>query len=68
MTVDEVKTLVMIAREHNRQPGTFDYRYPQTFFSTFPEIDSESYITLGAGDDLNGKRRVHTGVETKVYN
>ena len=51
----EVRTLVAIASEHNRQPGAFDYNYPQSFYSTFPEIESESYITLGSND----KRRVH---------
>ena len=51
----EVQDFIMIAREHNRQPGTFDYRFPQTFYSTFPEIDQETYITLGS----NQRRRVH---------
>ena len=52
----EVRTLIAIATEHNRQPGVFDYNFPQTFYSTFPEIESESYITLGS----DAKRRVHT--------
>ena len=51
----ELRTLHMIAAEHNRQPGLFDYRYPQTFYSLYPEIEQESYVTLGG----NAKRRVH---------
>jgi hypothetical protein len=44
----DVQSLIMIAREHNRTPGTFDYSYPQTFYSTFPEIDQETYVTIGS--------------------
>jgi hypothetical protein len=47
--------MVAIASEHNRQPGAFDYNYPQTFYSLFPEIEQESYVTIGS----NKKRRVH---------
>ena len=50
----DVQSLIMIYREHNREPGTFDYRFPQTFYSTFPDIDQETYVTLGADQ----KRRV----------
>ena len=50
-----VRTMVNIAKEHNRQPGVFNYSYPQTFYSTFPEIDSETYVTLGSA----AGRRVH---------
>ena len=28
MAADDVNALVMIAREHNREPGAFDYRFP----------------------------------------
>ena len=55
MKHSDVQSLVMIAREHNRQPGAFDYNYPQTFYSTFPEIETETYVTLGSDQ----KRRVH---------
>ena len=55
MKKSDVDSLIMIAREHNRQPGTFDYNYPQTFYSTFPEIDQETYVTIGSDQ----KRRVH---------
>ena len=48
MKHSDVQRLVMIAREHNRQPGAFDYSYPQTFYSTFPEIETETYVTLGS--------------------
>lgn len=53
----EVRTLVAIASEHNRVPGAFDYTVPQTFYSLYPEIDQETYITLGGSA---AKRRVHT--------
>ena len=56
MKHSEVQNFIMIAREHNRQPGAFDYRVPQTFYSTFPEIDQETYVSLGGG--ARG-RRVH---------
>lgn len=55
MNPKEVRTIVSIASEHNRQPGIFDYNYPQTFYSLYPEIDQESYITVGG----KAKRRVH---------
>lgn len=55
LTPKEVRTIVSIATEHNRNPGTFDYNYPQTFFSLYPEIEQESYVTIGS----NAKRRVH---------
>ena len=55
MKHSDVQTLIMIAREHNRTPGTFDYSFPQTFYSTFPDIDQETYVTLGS----HQKRRVH---------
>ena len=56
MRRSEVNSLVMIAREHNREPGAFDYRFPQHFYSTFPEIDQETYVTWGSDQ----QRRVHT--------
>ena len=55
MQHSEVQSMIMTLREHNRPPGTFDYRFPQTFYSTFPEIDQESYVTIGS----DKKRRVH---------
>ena len=48
MKHSEVQNFIMIMREHNRLPGAFDYRYPQTFYSTFPEIDQETYVTVGS--------------------
>ena len=53
----EIRTIVSIASEHNRQPGAFDYNYPQTFYSLYPEIEQETYITIGGSA---AKRRVHT--------
>ena len=55
MKHSQIEEIVMIAREHNRAPGAFDYRFPQTFYSTFPEIDRETYVTIGS----NQSRRVH---------
>jgi hypothetical protein len=56
LTPLEVRTIVSIASEHNRHPGLFDYSFKQTFYSLYPEIEQESYVTLGG----NAKRRVHT--------
>lgn len=52
----DVRTIVNIAKEHNRQPGAFDYNYPQNFYSTFPEIERETFVTIGSG----ARRRVHS--------
>ena len=57
----QVQSIFNVAREHNRDPGAFDYDYPQSFYSYKPEIDQESYITMGAGNNPNARRRVHTG-------
>ena len=56
MRRSEVNSLVMIAREHNREPGAFDYNFPQYFYSTYNDIDQETYVTWGSDQ----KRRVHT--------
>ena len=45
----------MIVKEHNRIPGKVNYDFPQTFYSTFPEIDQEAYVTLGNSSE----KRVH---------
>ena len=50
----ELRTIVQIANEHNRTPGQFDYNYPQEFYSLLPEIEQETFITLGSDQ----KRRV----------
>ena len=44
-----VRSFVQIVMEHNRNAGDFDYNYPQNFYSTFPEIDQESYLVVGQG-------------------
>lgn len=54
MRHSEVQSIIMIAREHNRTPGSFDYTTPQTFYSSFPDIDQETYVTIGSDQ----KRRV----------
>ena len=51
----DVRTIVNIAQEHNRQPGAFNYNYPQTFYSLYPEVEQETYITLGGS---GAQRRV----------
>ena len=53
---DQVRSIVMVAREHNRLPGVFDYNYPQTFYSTFPNIEPEAVIEIGS----DYRKRVHT--------
>lgn len=35
----DVRTLINIVKEHDREPGVFDYNHDQYFYSTFPEID-----------------------------
>ena len=55
LTPKEARNVVAIAAEHNRHPGLFDYRYKQTFYSLYPEIEQESYVTLGG----TAKRKVH---------
>ena len=44
----DVRTLSLIAREHNRIPGVFDYDFPQDFYSTHMNIDVDAYVTLGS--------------------
>lgn len=55
----EVRNIVAIASEHNRLPGSFDYNVPQTFYSLYPEIEQETYVTIGG----TAKRRVHNDDE-----
>ena len=43
----DVRTFIQILREHNREPGVFDYNAGQNFYSTFPEIDQEAYLMVG---------------------
>ena len=43
----DVRMIQKITMEHNRQPGAFDYNYGQNFYSLYPEIDQESYLTVG---------------------
>lgn len=58
----KVRDIIMVMTEHNRQPGEFDYNFPQYFYSTFPEIETESYVTVGG----TGSRRVHTNFDDTV--
>lgn len=51
-----IRDAIMILTEHNRVPGTFNYNYPQFFYSTFPEVEYESYVTIGG----KAQRRVHS--------
>ena len=49
--------------EHNRVPGSFDYNLGQNFYSTFPEIDQESYLIVG---DKGSKEAHQTYANGKV--
>ena len=44
----KIRTLTYILREHNRVPGSFDYKLPQEFYSLHPEIDFDAFIVLGS--------------------
>ena len=44
----KLQTFTYILREHNRVPGKFDYNYEQDFYSCYPEIDFDSYVTVGS--------------------
>ena len=55
MEPKNVRLLVDIVKEHDRVPGTFNYDYPQNFYSLYPEIDQEAYIVLGS----NQSRKVY---------
>ena len=44
----DVRMFHDIAMEHNRKAGDFDYNFPQNFYSTFPEIDRETYLSVGS--------------------
>ena len=44
----EIRTLSYIFREHNRAPAAFDYKLPQDFYSTHPEIDFDAFVVLGS--------------------
>jgi len=60
LTPTEVHSLVMVLREHNRQPGVFDYNVPQPFYSSFPEIEQECVIEVGSKYRNNvHKHRIH---------
>mmetsp|Transcript_6928 Transcript_6928/g.6444 ORF Transcript_6928/g.6444 Transcript_6928/m.6444 type:complete len:179 (-) Transcript_6928:62-598(-) len=45
---EDIKTLSYILREHNRIPGSFDYSYPQDFYSHYQDIDFDAYVVLGS--------------------
>ena len=47
MEPKDIRDIISILTEHNRKPGQFVYNYPQEFYSTFPEITREAYMTLG---------------------
>ena len=48
MDTEKVHTFMYILREHNRIPGKFNYNYSQDFYSCYPEIDFDSYVTIGS--------------------
>ena len=55
--------MIAVYTEHNRAPGVFNYNYPQNFYSTHPEIERESYVTLGNNAQ---NRRVHMNDNTET--
>ena len=56
----EVRNMINIFKEHNRQPGVFDYSVPQYFYSTYPEIETDTYIVIDQNGPTGRGRRVHT--------
>ena len=44
----KLQEMTYIAREHNRVPGAFDYSYTQDFYSLYPEIDFDAFVTIGS--------------------
>ena len=61
MNPKEVRDFILIVTEHNRTPGVFNYDYPQTFYSTFPEIETETFVTIGG----KASRRIHNESDNK---
>ena len=47
--------------EHNRKPGAFDYNYGQNFYSLYPEIDQEAYLTIGAKESRYAHKKYANG-------
>lgn len=60
----DVRDQISVLKEHNRAPGVFDYNFPQNFYSLHPEIERESYVTIGG----KNQRRVHTGEDFDYHN
>lgn len=46
--------MMQIALEHNRKPGSFDYTYPQNFYSLLPEVEHNASVVLGT-KNVEGK-------------
>ena len=67
----DVRTFVEIVREHNREPGVFDYNQGQNFYSLYPEIDQEAYLVVGDRDSRDAHKSYQSGrilsSETKPY-
>jgi hypothetical protein len=47
---EKTKSLFLIALDHARVPGTFDYSLPQTYHAVFPDVEQEAYVTIGGSD------------------
>mmetsp|Transcript_13422 Transcript_13422/g.15072 ORF Transcript_13422/g.15072 Transcript_13422/m.15072 type:complete len:185 (+) Transcript_13422:26-580(+) len=45
---EDIRSLTYITREHNRDPGAFDYSYEQDFYSIYPDIDFDAFVTIGS--------------------
>ena len=57
----DVRMIQKITMEHNRTPGVFDYNYGQNFYSLYPEIDQEAYVTIGSRDSKYAHKEFQSG-------
>ena len=62
----EASTIYNILTEHNRIPGSFDYNYPQDFYSHDNDIDSDFYYVMGTGEKK--KLDINSLSNTEVHN
>jgi hypothetical protein len=40
-------SLYLVALDHARRPGAFDYTQPQTYHAFLPDIEQEAYVEIG---------------------
>ena len=46
----DVEDKVMLALDHAREPGAFDYTQSQTYYAVYPDIEPDSYFEVGGKD------------------